>query len=859
VRAIHGLALGAAGLFLALTTLLVRGDVPDAALHQRTLGALQGVLLADASLQRDVLRARAGLLGSYDPLVAAIGELRRATEELQAAVAVAEDAAAAAEIAARQRRLAEAVAAREALVEAFKSDNALLRNSVRYFANVSSRLDGPLAEAPDPAAAAAAALGDAMLRFVSDPGADSATRLDAALDQVAGLSVPSPSSLQGALQALATHGRLIASMLPAVDDHLARLLATPVAEQVQALRETYLEQHGRAEARAELSRLLLYLAAVALLAWLGHLVLRLRARLRFERLIAAIAAEFAGLPRERMAEGIRRGLARLAGHLGADRAYVLLPPDGAMAGRGIGGSSLHWQREDGSAVPPEGWPEATLPVCERRSGQAQGAAIRVPRVARLPATDSDRVALEGLGVRAWLCVPMRRPAGAGGGGRIGFLGFEATRGGTAAWRRWRAEDAALLGTAGEIFASALERARAAVEREALEAALHQAQRLEAIGTLAGGIAHDFNNILGAIMGHAEMALEALPRDSRQVRRHVRQVWQAGERARGVIDQILAFGRRGAPERRRQPVRLRALCEEAIGLLRASLPATAATDLRAAPAAAEAVVLGDPDRLQLVVINLCANAVQAMAGRGVLRIRLDAVAFDREVALSHGVLAPGRWLRLAVADTGHGMDAATAARVFEPFFTTRRDRGGTGLGLATTQAVVTDHGGALHLRSRPGAGSTFEVYLPQAEEEAPSPVLAGEAGLPGQRGRGETVLLVDDERPLVLLGEEMLAALGYEPVGFDSAPRALAAFRADPGRFDLALTDEVMPGMTGTCLAAELHRLRPDLPVVLMTGQAGPLPPERLRAAGIREVLRKPLAAHAIARSLARHLRPEPLS
>jgi CheY-like chemotaxis protein len=169
-------------------------------------------------------------------------------------------------------------------------------------------------------------------------------------------------------------------------------------------------------------------------------------------------------------------------------------------------------------------------------------------------------------------------------------------------------------------------------------------------------------------------------------------------------------------------------------------------------------------------------------------------------------------------------------------------------------VVADHGGRLGLRSRPGEGSTFEVYLPRTE----APQAAADepaAGVPVPRGRGETVLLVDDERPLVLLGEEMLAALGYEPIGFDSAPRALAAFRADPTRFDLALTDEVMPGMTGTALAAELRQLRPELPVVLMTGHGGPVRGDRLRASGIREVLRKPLASRTIAESLARHLRP----
>jgi CheY-like chemotaxis protein len=214
------------------------------------------------------------------------------------------------------------------------------------------------------------------------------------------------------------------------------------------------------------------------------------------------------------------------------------------------------------------------------------------------------------------------------------------------------------------------------------------------------------------------------------------------------------------------------------------------------------------------------------------------------------LAAGRYARLAVRDTGHGMDPAVLERVFEPFFTTKP--AGTGLGLATTYGIVGDHGGALNVRSRPGEGSTFEAYLPQAELAAtdePGP----EA--PVARGRGETVLLVDDERPLVMLGEEMLAALGYEPVGFESAPKALAAFRAEPARFDLALIDEVMPEMTGTELAAALRALRPELPVLLMTGHEGGIRPDRARVAGVREVLRKPLLSRVIAEGLARHLSP----
>jgi CheY-like chemotaxis protein len=197
-----------------------------------------------------------------------------------------------------------------------------------------------------------------------------------------------------------------------------------------------------------------------------------------------------------------------------------------------------------------------------------------------------------------------------------------------------------------------------------------------------------------------------------------------------------------------------------------------------------------------------------------------------------------------------MDTAVMERIFEPFFTTKGPGRGTGLGLATVHGIVTQQGGALNVSSRRGSGSAFETYFPRTEERARGDNQA-EAASP--RGHGETILLVDDEAPLVQLGEEMLAILGYEPVGYQNSTAALAAFHADPQRFDLVLTDEVMPDMTGTELATTLHRIRPDLPIVLMTGYVEPFHSQGLEAGGIREVLKKPLLSNFLASCLARHL------
>jgi signal transduction histidine kinase/CheY-like chemotaxis protein len=473
-------------------------------------------------------------------------------------------------------------------------------------------------------------------------------------------------------------------------------------------------------------------------------------------------------------------------------------------------------------------------------GHERYGCVEVSSVAALPRSE-EKARLTACGVRAWLCVPLWH-AGTG----VGVLGFDAVMGD----KRWTNDDIALLRTIGEILVNALFRERGERERQTLESRLRHAQRMESLGTLAGGIAHDFNNILGAILGYAEMLLGRLRRDSPEWR-HVEEVKKAGERARDIVDRILAFSRR--TEQRHRSLRLRPLLEETAGLLRASLPSTIALGLRLPDEDApnkDAIVLGEPGRLQQVIMNLCTNAAQAMAGHGNIDVALDLVALDTEQVLSHGALAAGRYVRLTVRDSGHGMDAATLDRIFEPFFTTKEVGAGTGLGLAMVHGIVADHGGAIDVRSRPGAGSSFGVYFRQAE--AP-PADDGRTDAPLAVGRGETILIVDDEKPLVQLGEEMVATLGYEPVGFDSSTRALAAFRADPQRFDLVLADEIMPGMTGTQLAAALHAIRPDLPILLMTGYSGP---GRSARPDVCEILKKPLLSADIAGAIARHLHPE---
>jgi CheY-like chemotaxis protein len=313
---------------------------------------------------------------------------------------------------------------------------------------------------------------------------------------------------------------------------------------------------------------------------------------------------------------------------------------------------------------------------------------------------------------------------------------------------------------------------------------------------------------------------------------------------------LAFSRSGMAER--VPVHVQAVVEEALDAIAAAQPAGVRIERRLD--AGDAGVLGDPTQIHQVVMNLCANAVQAMKGEGRLLIALDHVEIDAPLAVTTSTLQAGPYVRLAVSDSGAGIEPRLLERIFDPFFTTKEVGVGTGLGLSLVHGIVADLGGGIAVESRSGIGSSFTIHLPSLGVVA-APATGASAEVP--RGDGQTVLLVDDEEPLVRLGEEMLAELGYEPLGFTSSVAALAALRAEPERFDVMLSDESMPGLTGSELAAEAHRLRPKLPIVLMSGYVSPALLAQARAAGVAEVLAKPLAAGDIARALAAALRPRP--
>jgi PAS domain S-box-containing protein len=390
-----------------------------------------------------------------------------------------------------------------------------------------------------------------------------------------------------------------------------------------------------------------------------------------------------------------------------------------------------------------------------------------------------------------------------------------------------------------------EQKQAQLEKERLEAQLRHSQKMEAVGTLAGGIAHDFNNVLGAILGYGELALQYAA-DNSALRRYLDNVMHAAERAKLLVERILGFSRSGLGDL--VLVNVQSVVNETLELLAGSLPPGIRLEKRLE--AGDAAVIGDPTYLHQVTMNLCTNAVQAMERGGVLSATVERLHAAELRPLARGSLVPGDYVRLTIADTGAGIPAEVMERIFDPFFTTKNVGEGTGLGLSLVHGIVADLGGAIDVRSTPGEGTRFEIWLPVAgEASASSAEPTGD--LP--HGHGQRVLIVDDEQQLVELAEEVVARLGYEPVGFVSSTAALQAFRAEPQRFDAVITDEMMPDLAGTELARQIRAARPSIPILLMSGRAEQSLVDRAAQVGIDEVLRKPLHRREIADSLARML------
>ena len=381
-----------------------------------------------------------------------------------------------------------------------------------------------------------------------------------------------------------------------------------------------------------------------------------------------------------------------------------------------------------------------------------------------------------------------------------------------------------------------------LEREEMESRLRQAQKMEAIGTLAGGIAHDFNNILAGIIGFTEMAIDDVPPDN-PVHRRLNLVLKSGFRGRDLVKQILAFSRKTRHER--SPIALSPVIIETASLLRASLPATIAmkTDVKAFLE----TVTASPSEIQQVIMNLATNASHAMREEGgELVISLGKVESDLPLSPD---LPPGRYMEIVVRDSGTGISPEVMNRMFEPFFTTKESGQGTGLGLSVVYGIVKALKGDIIVESTPGTGSSFKVLLPVAEPGDTS-LQPGNAQIP--RGT-ERVLLIDDEEFLAELGKDFLEGLGYKVTAMTDPARAVALFLKNPSGFDLVFTDMAMPGITGLEVAKSLLNRNPKIPIILCTGYSDDVSTEKAMAMGIRGFLMKPLSRNEIATAIRRVL------
>lgn len=385
-----------------------------------------------------------------------------------------------------------------------------------------------------------------------------------------------------------------------------------------------------------------------------------------------------------------------------------------------------------------------------------------------------------------------------------------------------------------VFRDMTEARRAAIEKSELESRIHQMQKMEAIGTLAGGVAHDFNNILTAIMGLAELSINSMTAGDR-IRINIEHILESCYRARDLISQLLSISYKS--EKKLETVSLVPVIKDAVRLIRATIPST--VSIRTQIDAELDYAMADRTQISQIIMNLCTNAAQSMpAMEGEISINVLNSYIDQKYAATHPDLREGWYIVIQVIDNGSGIDPVIIDRIFEPFFTTKVRGKGTGLGLSVIHGIVKNHGGSIHVKSIPGEGSTFDVYLPVSEEKSKISVSVDKAPVTGNA----SILLVDDEEMLTKVNGSILESMGYSVITCNSGADALRIFAGQPDAVDLVITDMTMPGMTGLGLASEIKKIRPAIPVILCTGFNEQLTKQKAEEVGIFEIVMKPFTS-----------------
>jgi hypothetical protein len=711
------------------------GHVPSRDVHDGILTALRMIDLQHASLQRDVLQARAGLLKNYDPLVGAVASLHATASSLRDLFAASRRDGIAGfddELVAISR----SIASDDELVDRFKTSNSLLQNSMEIFNQLlSRRYQDPYFEGQPPTERAGH-LGNLMMRFASNPSVDVELQIRAELDNLKTQAGSRHPNVRG----LAAHAVMILKTLPQVDQATLAIQGSGTLNTADDLRKRYLDAYEVMALQTTRHRVVLGAVSLALFGFAATLILRerendrkLTEQLRFETTLDEVRRRF-GDNDTTLEAAVDDALHLLAGFFESRKGRF------AIFNAENGDIAHEFGEADHGAM--------GRAVAEARDRIASG----LPNAPGAPsARSSDLVIVRrGDNVEATVTVHLEAQSAA-------LLQLNVSR----HLLDRSAEMFGLLEQAAECLVGCVRSVQDREEKAALHARLEHSQRLEAVGTLAGGIAHEFNNILLAMMGYSEMALDASIGESAAAR-YIQETIQSGQRAKLVIDQILAFSRKG--ERSSKPFDIGEAVREVVPLLTVSLPDHVAVevDLPRRPL----TVMGNPIEVQQIIMNICRNAAQACRDAGRITITLSAVELRIGAGLSHGNAPPGSYALLQVVDTGDGIAPSALPHIFEPFFTTRSEDGGTGLGLAAVHGAIVGMAGHVNVQSCVGAGTRFDLYFPITHRPSVSiRDFTVDKSVP--LGDGQTVVIAEPDDAALMMYEEKAAALGYEPIGFSS--------------------------------------------------------------------------------------------
>ncbi|MCL6708990.1 two-component system VirA-like sensor kinase [Pseudomonas sp. R2.Fl] len=806
-------------IFLAV---IAAGQDPGRSTHEAVMMTLKAVDVNHASLQRDVLQARAGLLRSYDPLVDSVVALRETTAKLQNLFSQA-NFASEGRLKQLLSELRAGIHVDERLVEQFKTRNALLQNSIGVFGQTLTNLYRLPADTVRLGLAEAGDLGNLMMRFSAKPDAELESAIRARLGEL--MASDAAAANMSDIYTLGTHAEMILRILPAVDEKIAAVQASGTPDRAQRLQSQYLEIYGEANSKAALSRMLLGATAISLCIYVFILVYRLRnqterlkQRLQYEQVIAEIKAEMADTCPRDFPEFMDRTLTILSCLFEADCCgFAVLNVD---SGEVKNVYRLNDQEEEYKSLLLDSARDLVSQSDLPSPGSDKSVFYRnLMNQADLAYTREATISGIIIGVK----LPERHAA-------MLLLLFENPR------PKIGADEIGLMQATVQTLVELVETSRSRQERDALEHRLEHAQRLEAVGTLAGGIAHEFNNVLSAILGYGEMAHQLLRRPS-MTRQYVEKILMSGERAKHIVDQILTFSRKR--ERAVKPFDVTEAVADILPLLQVTFGSKVALDVVLCKR--PAVVEGSPIEMHQIVMNLCKNATEASTRGQHVTIEVSAADIRRRRTTSHGEISAGSYVCLSVRDHGPGIPESVLPHVFEPFFTTKPQSGGTGLGLSVVHGIVSGLGGIINVQST-GAGTRFELFFP-ASSQPPLPIASffDERSVP--TGKGERVVIFEKDRALLEMYEEKVAALGYEPVGFSSMEpvlRSLGDHMLGPG---LVIIDD--NSLDASIPLTELDKLFDKVPFLLLVGWDREREMDQnhhLRAS----VLKKPFSSKALA-------------